>query len=81
MEAKKDASPTSPYSLYEIDISKNPFISDTLREYAYKNKHKKRIRQEYFCEFGTSADALYDPALADFFPPINPASPNEYLVV
>lgn len=39
------------------------------------------MRQEYYCEFGSTEDALFESPLADFFPNVNPASPNQYLVV
>ena len=66
---------------YEIDITQNPFISDTLRDYVMRNRHLRHIRQEYFCEFSSSKDQLFEPTLSPFYPQINPASPNQFLVV
>ena len=39
------------HKLFEIDVTKNPFIDDDLRAYVMANKHKPAIQCEYFCQF------------------------------
>lgn len=46
-------------SLYEVDITKNPFIHPEEREEVMSNRFDPRIRRQYFCEWNDWWESLF----------------------
>ena len=54
--------------LYEIDITKNIFVDPETRADIMANRDKPSIRRQYFCEWNSDEELLFQPIKIDNFP-------------
>lgn len=59
-------------NLYEIDITKNIFVDPETRADIMANREKPSIRRQYFCEWNSDEELLFQPLKTSIFPFLNP---------